>query len=329
MHHMVPPQPQYTIPLPSPLPGIPAFDGGDPLREGTTADQLILHLEAMRQLLPPMTDGQWILMTATRFKKGGYAWHWWQSILAAANGVFPYTNWQNFKLAFVNAMRGPDPATAVRLELSGLKMSGNDLNGYVAKFRALHLRLHTLGKPMAEADAVHKFAVGLTPRLRQHCPLEDHVSLTDAIAKVTKKYHSRELYNLFPGEGSSRRSVRRDAEMHALPAHYGYDDEDPEAEYDDWDDGLGEEFEELAVADGGRGRGRGRRPGSGGRGRLPARGRGERGRRGGRGRDRGRGRAQLNAQQRVWFAAGQCLHCGSADHWASDCPQKPADRENV
>lgn len=305
----------YSINLPTMLPGIPTFDGGDPLREGITADQLMLHLETVRKLHPPLTDGQLILITAGRFRKDGYAYHWWQSVLVTADAEFPFPTWASFKRAFIDAMRGPDPATAVRLELNGLRMAGTDLNSYVARFRSLYLRLQSLGSPMSEGDAVHKFACGLAPRLRTSCPLEDHVSLTTAIAKVTRKHNSRELFNMFPGDRSVGRR-QGSAGLHALEA--GEDDvvEGEETEYDD-------EYAELSAMMGGRGRGRGRSS-SRGRGRHSQGGR----RGGGRSGGKAPGKSRLTAEQRARFVAGQCLHCGSADHWASDCPMKPAGQEN-
>ena len=206
-------------------------------------------------------------------------------------------------------------------------MVGNDLNQYVARFRSLYLRLQSLGAPMSEGDAVHKFAWGLSPKLRSSCPLEDHASLTAAIAKVTRKHHSRELFNMFPSErqGSGR---RRDAALYAVGAEAEDDGWEPpydEEEYDDY-----EEEAALMAMSGGRGRGnRGGRGNGRGRGRSGYRG----GARGGRGGGRGRGRygpkKPLTEEQRKRFAAGLCLHCGSADHWASDCPMKPPATENA
>ena len=46
--------------LQSIMPGLPTFSGDDPLKEGMTADQMVNHLEAMRELHPSITDGQLI-----------------------------------------------------------------------------------------------------------------------------------------------------------------------------------------------------------------------------------------------------------------------------
>ena len=314
---------KYAINLPTLLPGIPVFEGDDPMSEGLTAVEMMRHVEALRHMHPPLPDGVMIIITASRFKKGSYAWHWWQSTLVGCEeGDVPFESWAEFRHAFLDAMQGPDQATAVRLELDALRMHGNELKQYVAKFRSLILRLKTLGSPMAEGDAVHRFAHGLSPRLKADCPLAPYTTLHAAIAKVTEKHHRRQLVGLFPGQRGVDRP-RRHVEAHVLD---GGDDEYYGEEYED---DYYEEEAELAAMAGGRGRGRGR-------GRGPPRGRGGYNGRGGRGRGRGRGgrgqqgqRRQLTAEQRVRFAAGQCLHCGSVDHWARECPMKPVDQENA
>ena len=72
------------------LPGLPSFAGDDPLKEGMAADHLINHLEALRALHPDITDGQMITATASRFKKGSYAFNWWQNSIAGRANDFPF-----------------------------------------------------------------------------------------------------------------------------------------------------------------------------------------------------------------------------------------------
>ena len=178
--------------LQSILPGLPTFAGDDPLKEGMTAEHLINHVEAMRSLHPMITDGQMITATASRFKKASYAFNWWQNAIAGKVGdAFPFPTWAAFKMAFSAAMRGPDQATAVRRQINHLRMKGDELGTYVSQFRSMFLRLRTLNSPMAEDDAVYLFALGLSPKLKVHCPLTPGTTLNDAISVVTEKHNRR------------------------------------------------------------------------------------------------------------------------------------------
>jgi len=170
----VPPPPIHPVGLDgfllqSILPGLPYFAGDDPLKEGMTADHLINHVEAIQYMHPSITEGQMITATTSRFKKGSYAFNWWQNAIAGRMGnTFPFPTWYAFKTAFSLAMRGPDQATAVRRQITSLRMKEDELGTFVGQFRSLFLRLRTLNSPMAEPDAVYLFARGLSPQLQVH-----------------------------------------------------------------------------------------------------------------------------------------------------------------
>jgi len=302
------------------IPGLPTFAGDDPLKEGMTAEHMINHLEAMKCMHPALTDGQMITATASKFKKGSYAFNWWQNAIAGRAGeAFPFPNWATFKLAFSEAMRGPDQATAVRRQINLLRMQGDELGSYVSQFRSLFLRLRTLNSPMSEPDAVYLFAQGLSSKLKVHCPLTPTTTLSEAIDAVTEKHNRRQLIN-YISEDVRRERPRRSGRLYQLETEGEWDEQQGE-----WGEAYGTDNEEdeeefVAMDNRGRGRGRGRGPEQRG-GRAPVRGRGNRGRwRGRGGRGRGRGGERLPPEVEARMRAGQCLRCGAADHWVANCP---------
>jgi len=316
--------------LQSILPGLPTFAGDDPLKEGMTAEHLINHLEAMRCLHPNMTDGQMITATTSRFKKASYAFNWWQnSIAGKAGAAFPFPTWADFKLAFSMAMRGPDQATAVRRQLNQLRMQGDELGSYVSQFRSLFIRLQTLNSPMSEPDAVYLFALGLSSRLKVHCPLKPSTTLSDAIDAVTEKHNRRQLMEYI--SDSKKERPRRSGRNFAAweEGEGGWWDEDDQGGEEEAPEEVDDPDAELLAMDA-RARGRGR-PGRGrGHGRGPARGQGSRGRgrghQGGRGGRAGGGRG-LPPEVEARRAARQCFRCGAADHWVRECPVPAPENE--
>ena len=101
--------------------GTPYFNGRDPARERVDAAGFIRAMEAYRVLggaALDISDGMLVLMTTSRFDPRGRAYDWWQDqLLESETRGFRFNSWAEFKALFLEAMRQPDEAITLRLEL--------------------------------------------------------------------------------------------------------------------------------------------------------------------------------------------------------------------
>ena len=308
--------------LPVVPPGAPVFDGTDPESEGVDATQLTRYMEAYRSLGGAdlnISDGMLILMTASRFRRGGRAWDWWQTILLQSEtDGFPFSDWTSFKRIFLERMRQPDESITLRLRLKRLRLEKwSDFKEYCAKVESLVLRLRNLGSPLPVLDQVLAFAHGLSNfhKLYNACPVSAK-SLEDAITRVTDKYHQEELRKDLRQNYDSKSTDRRARKINAVYTDDDEADEDLEAEESESEDLNAVHTKPVGHRGrgrgrGGSGRGSGQRAGAGaGRG-------GEAGRRGGQSRGH-----RLTPQQYERFYKGECIECGDTGHFVADCPKR-------
>ncbi len=322
--------------------GTPYFNGRNPSKEGVDAAGFIRSLESFRLLSKPtmvIGDGMLILMATSRFKIPGRANTWWQTVLVdSEKHGLPFTNWEGFRALFLEEMKQPDEAIAIRMELEKISLlNSRGYRDYVYRIQTAMAKLENIGAPLSLTDQLMKFSKGLLsqPKLYMAAPL-DAPSLKVAMSKVTNKFNSLELKASLEGKPGldeqrgrgQHRQRRNDEQLYALDddEEYPAEEEDYEEGEQPWDDEEDYDGDLAAVqmrgvGRRGRGRGRGGRFGAG-------RGRGGRGRgpggpgRGQPGGARGRGvkGRVLTPQQLEWYNDQRCVLCGSKDHYAADCP---------
>jgi hypothetical protein len=173
---------------------------------------------------------------------------------------------------------------------------------------------------LSEGEAVFKFARGLRRNLRNKCPLRPGTSLAEAVRVVTEKFYQNSLQDLFEDHARPAKPAKFKAKLHAAAA-----DTDEGESADSEDDNAGKEgavcaavqakpirkskskFQKTSSAastfgTSGSGTGQQRQTADN----CPR---------------------NLTEKQQQWWKAGHCIECGSADHFARDCPRRKAGKE--
>lgn len=319
-----------TLP-PLPVTNFLKFIGNDPASEKVSPLAFLRQFEMIRNL-NQYTDTQLIIMAAQNFKVDGYAAIWWQVQMQTheLTGRMPFQTWADFRAAFLEGMRIYDEGTGVRMAMEGLKMQGDNLVEYIAAFRGHLVRLEAIKQPLDNGRAVFDFCKGLPHKLREKCPLAAGVTFETAAARVLEAFRKMQL-NQRMRDLTARQGARLN-NLEAVDEEYYHDaavEDYLTGEDEDW---YNEEQEVHLATMNTRGRGRGRGRGGAGRGAGGRPGRGRGGRSGGRGERRAGDKPgwyhDLSAKEKERYEAGQCVKCGSTNHFARDC-NSGARQENA
>jgi hypothetical protein len=148
------------------------LDGSHPAKEKTSAQQLLGHMEVARKAMPMVDDKQLIILTVSKFKPGGFAYTWWQNQLHLCQGrdTFPCDgDWEVFKKALLEAVKGLDESTQLRIQLRKLRMRDGDFAHYIGKFQTLVTRMDVLGEPMQLKTSSSTWSRGFHPTWSGRC----------------------------------------------------------------------------------------------------------------------------------------------------------------